>query len=232
MLNARNCHPRGATVFEDLSARPQDVLRSNAECRCDPVLRASIGRRFREAREFHGFQQAEAAQRLGIQQDLLDEIEHAKHAPSTALLITASLTFGVAVDFLVGLSEDDDIDRSTLDRFAILRHLRHLVERQAATVVDATLFELQRDAEHAAHVRDVLNASRPVVAAVESEPTISTALQATAEGRVLLGAVQTLAEITRVAREWLDRQDRLAQRVIAKAAEQSSLSPTTFQPEQ
>jgi transcriptional regulator with XRE-family HTH domain len=221
---------KGTIVFDHPTGPAQGLVRIQSWCDSDASLRSVIGSRFREAREFHGFTQSEAAQLMDIEQELLRAIEAAERAPAIHLLINASLELGVAVDFLLGLSNEDETDAATLDRGAMLRHLRHLLERQAATITDATLHELQGAAVNAAQARDLVNAAERAIASFTDIPPVQRS--SSAEARSLAGAMKTLGYVTQVTRDWLGRQDRLAERVAARTAEQLSLSTTTFQPEQ
>jgi transcriptional regulator with XRE-family HTH domain len=186
-----------------------------------------IGRRFQEMRSLHGLSLSETAVRLGMPATRLSLIEAGERRPFLQELAQASREFAISTDYLLGLSENDDPGATTVERIAVLRHIEHLMSQQADRIVSAAREELRDGAAHAAYTRDVVNAAGRVIAAAAP-----LAKGRNAAPREFLAAVATLSEVTAVAQQWLDRQDRLAQRVIAKATEQLSPSVTTFQPEQ
>lgn len=104
----------------------------------DPGL--VTARRIREAREKAGLSQKALAEKVDVSAAAINQYEHGKKKPSSAVLTRLAVELGVSTDFLLGASNDQDIFVSnnvaaafrdfkglgTKDRQTILRHIQFL----------------------------------------------------------------------------------------------------------
>jgi putative transcriptional regulator len=70
-----------------------------------------IGARICQARTRRGWNQSELARRLGKARQHLSQIEQGKQQPRAELLIEIATVLGVSVDYLFGLTDDDERPR-------------------------------------------------------------------------------------------------------------------------
>lgn len=104
------------------------------------LLKKIIGRRLIAARELNGWSQGEAAKRLGFTNGTqLNLWETGNRLPPLHSIPDISATFGVSVDFLMGLDDEPERDSSAAARNAVVRRMSVMLERHAGAVADVLL---------------------------------------------------------------------------------------------
>lgn len=92
------------------------------------VLRKEIGRRLVEARNINGWDQTEAATKLGYRNSTqLSLAEQGKRLPPHEILIRASVVYGVSMDFIFSMSDEPERDPKAAERNAAMRHVQDLI---------------------------------------------------------------------------------------------------------
>ncbi len=125
-------------------ARPQKVHNtaslSNRFARAG--TKAVIAERLIQARELNGYQQTEAAERLGYKtSSQLSQWEHGKRMPPLTMLIKACETYRVSMDFLVGISDDPDRDPTSVERRMVLAGAERMLHDMSQRLADAVVYQ-------------------------------------------------------------------------------------------
>lgn len=122
--------PRGSTVAARLARETRhDALIRVTDKAVDPV----VSKRFVAARLLSGMNQVEAAERLGFKNSSgLCKIESGRGTAPRYIIIRAALIYAVSADYLLGLSDFPERDPRTVEKLAILRHLRKVITDHAA----------------------------------------------------------------------------------------------------
>lgn len=103
-------------------------------------LKLTVGKRFSDARELNGFGQTQAALLMGWKNATqLSLIEQGKRMPPHQVLIIASTVLGTSVDFLLGLSSEPERDPKKAEQDAAMRHVHHLIEKNAQSMTGMLL---------------------------------------------------------------------------------------------
>lgn len=91
------------------SIAEQEAAQKRREEDRDPLkLRRMCGARICQARTRRGWNQSELARRLGKARQHLSQIEQGKQQPRAELLIEIATVLGVSIDYLFGLTDDDE----------------------------------------------------------------------------------------------------------------------------
>ena len=75
--------------------------------RLEQFDKALIGKRIRAARKKHGLTQKKVCKEMGVPQSNISLYETGENTPSINFLITFSKTYGVSIDYLLGITDDD-----------------------------------------------------------------------------------------------------------------------------
>lgn len=121
------------------AARLSDsTRREDAEAPKRRLARNVVGPRLRAARETSGLQQADAARRLGYTTSgQLSQHEQGKRLMPIPELIRAAEVYGTTVDYILGITAEDDRDPTRSLRAATVRGLRGMLDGLATGLVDA-----------------------------------------------------------------------------------------------
>lgn len=122
--------PRGSTIAARIG---RDTPRSSLLRITDKAVDPIVAKRFVAARLLSGLNQEEAAERLGFKNSSgLSKIEGQKASAQRYVVIRASVVYAVSADYLLGLSDFPERDPRTVEKLAILRHLRKVITDNAA----------------------------------------------------------------------------------------------------
>ena len=69
-----------------------------------------FGKRFRECRKAAGLTQVEAAEKMDIGRSSISEYETDASEPTASVLYKMSVAYGVSVNYLLGLPDEDQSD--------------------------------------------------------------------------------------------------------------------------
>ncbi|MDB5957522.1 MAG: helix-turn-helix protein [Ramlibacter sp.] len=132
-----------ALVEEDLEEleSPDEVAGERGpRAQSNAHLRRVVGERMQEARRINGFDQTEAAARLGYSNSTqVSLVEQGKRLPPHDVLIKAAKVYSVSVDYLLGESPEFDRDPKLASRFAVLRRVERLLRFNTETVAQCLL---------------------------------------------------------------------------------------------
>lgn len=132
------------------------------------ALRKTVGRRFKLARELNGWTQEEAAERLQYSNSTqLSLAEKGERMPPMAVILRASKTFGVSIDFLMGVSDEPERDPKAAERNAVMRRVTDIMEMTSQTIVTAVLAH-SSDTPSVAAARRLIELAARTIESVEN----------------------------------------------------------------
>jgi len=132
------------------------------------LARNVVGPRLRAAREAAGFQQSDAATRLGYAGSAqVSQHEQGKRLPPLPELIRAASLYGTTVDYLVGVTSEDDRDPSRALRAATVRGLRGIVDGLATGLVDVISNHARLVGPNAVCSRRIVSAGQALIDALD-----------------------------------------------------------------
>ena len=124
-----------------VSPRAESVAAHRAQD--EERLRKSIGERFKQARDLNGLQQGQAGTMMGLSGGtMLSLVEGGKRMVSVEMLIQASRVYMVSADYLLGVSDDPERDRRSIERTAAIRHYDDLIKGALQSVTELLMREL------------------------------------------------------------------------------------------
>ncbi len=184
------------------------------------LLRATVGARFKQARELNGWDQREAATRMGYENGTqLSLIELGRRNTPLPVFCVASAVYGVSVDFLLGLSDEPERDPAVAERQAVLRHVEAMLREHAAQVLEMISAHMNAATRPIALARRLLGVSSVATETFDRFATLNgEAWQDMPGGAMLLKTMVELETVTQVALEALSKQERLAVFKAARAA--------------
>jgi transcriptional regulator with XRE-family HTH domain len=101
-------------------------------------LRRLLAKRLIAARELNGFGQTQAALLIGWKNATqLSLLERGTRMPPHAVLCQIARTYGVSVDYILGLSDEPERDPSTAAVKASVNQVRDMLDRNATAVCEA-----------------------------------------------------------------------------------------------
>lgn len=212
-----------ADGFEDDDAEEAIGQRKSSRgARADgnALLRRTIGARFVIAREINGWDQSEAAVLLGYKNSTqLSLIERGVRLPPYAVLVAASSSYAVSIDFLVGIDDEVDLDSRSAARNALVRRLQGTLEKHARLVAGVLLDQSRFDPGAAIRATRLVSTVEALCQAVErfrarnpdfdEAPVGALMTRAAAEARACIEKVGAL----------LDGADRRAELALQRAHE-------------
>lgn len=132
------------------------------------VLRKKIGKQFKIARELNGWTQEEAAERLDYANSTqLSLAEKGERMPPMAKIMLASKTFGVSIDFLMGVSDEPERDPKAAERNAVMRRVTDIMEMTSQTIVTAVLAH-SSDTPSVAATRRLIDLAAKTITSIEN----------------------------------------------------------------
>ncbi len=184
------------------------------------LVRATVAARFKQARELNGWDQREAAARMGYENGTqLSLIEAGKRNTPLAVFCVASAVYGVSVDFLLGLSDEPERDPALVERQAVLRHVEGMLREHAAQVLEMISAHMNAATKPISLARRLLGVSSAATEAFDRFATLNgEAWEDMPGGAMLLKAMVELETVTQAALEALGKQERLAVFRAARAA--------------
>ena len=184
------------------------------------LVRATVGARFKQARELNGWDQREAATRMGYENGTqLSLIELGRRNTPLPVFCVASAVYGVSVDFLLGLSDEPERDPAVAERQAVLRHVEGMLREHAGQVLDRISAHMNAATRPLALARRLLGVSGTATETFDRFATLNDeAWQDMPGGAMLLKAMVELENVTQAALEALGKQERLAVFRTARAA--------------
>jgi len=212
----------------DAAVPPSAATRAGANA----LMRTTIAARFKQGRELNGWDQREAASRMGYENGTqLSLIEAGKRNTPLAVFCVASEVYGVSVDFLLGLSSEPERDPSVAERQAALRHVESVLREHASAIAEAVNANMQAASKPVALARRVLGVAAAAVEAFRRFSAINEdAWQDMRGGAPLLKAMHDLEDAASAAMGVLTKQERMeafaASRPTAPAHRIVSISPT------
>lgn len=176
------------------------------------VVRSTVGARFKQARELNGWNQREAAVRMGYENGTqLSLIEAGRRNTPLAVFCVASTVYGVSVDFLLGLSSEPERDPAAAERHAMLRQVEGMLQEHAVQVLDTITAHMSAAKRPITLARRVINASSDATEAFRRFASLNEdAWQDMPGGAMLLKTMTELELVTHGALEAMSKQDRVA----------------------
>jgi len=185
------------------------------------VVRSTVGARFKQARELNGWNQREAAVRMGYENGTqLSLIEAGRRNTPLAVFCVASTVYGVSVDFLLGLSSEPERDPAAAERHAMLRQVEGMLREHAVQVLETITAHMNAAKRPITLARRVINASSAATEAFRRFASLNDeAWQDMPGGAALLKTMTELELVTHGAVEALSKQERIALLRADEAAE-------------
>lgn len=102
--------------------------------------------RLREARQLNGFTVEQASERIGYAPGSKTQIslmENGERFPPIRVLISAAIVYGVPLDYLFGLIDEDEVHEFGLERAALTSQVEAMLTRSALAVSEVATEALQ-----------------------------------------------------------------------------------------
>ncbi|WP_374568755.1 helix-turn-helix domain-containing protein [Ideonella sp.] len=176
------------------------------------LVRTTVAARFKQARELNGWDQREAAVRMGYENGTqLSLIELGRRNTPLAVFCVASTVYGVSVDFLLGLSDEPERDPAVAERQAVLRHVEGMLREHAAQVLEMISEHMNAATKPISLARRLLGVASTATETFDRFATLNgEAWEDMPGGAMLLKAMVELETVTQAALEALGKQERLA----------------------
>jgi len=190
-------------------------------------IRKVVGQRFIEARDMNGFSQSEAADKIGFKNSTqLSLWEQGKRLPPIDMMIIASMVYGVALDFLYGLSAEAERDPRVAAQHALMRQVQDLLTANAQAVAGALLSQASAGGPSMIVVQSLCERAEQSARAVRRFRELNPKKFDTMPGsNTVLVAAATLEECMREAMALLNRQKNIKSR---SAREQERLHKLSY----
>ena len=182
------------------------------------LLRKIIGRRLISARELNGWSQGEAAKRLGFTTGAqLNLWETGNRLPPLHSIPVISATFGISVDFVMGLDDEPERDSATAARNAVIRRMSSMLERHAGAVADVLLEAGRFDAVPELRNSQIVSKVASLCCAVDKFRDLNPEMFEEARaGAMLLRTAKDAREAVDRMAELLDASDRRIEFAMAQ----------------
>lgn len=177
--------------------------------------------RMREARVLNGFSIEEASQRIGYggNKTQLSLFETQARFPPIWAVVNAAIQYGVPLDYLFGLVDEDDVQEFGLERAAMTAQIEAMLARNAATVSLAATQALTAGLPAVQMARGLVDRAQRWMHAYDRfkarNPEQFVELPA---GAMLEAAAVELADAAIDALRMIHRHDSLAERAAERAA--------------
>jgi transcriptional regulator with XRE-family HTH domain len=189
------------------------------------VLRATMARRFKNARTINGLGQTEAALKIGwknaTQLSIIEEGRpDAKGRPCPLwALKNASEVYGVSIDYLMGVSDEPERDPKAAERQAVMRSISGVLHATAETILTRVHVHMANGAPSVAMARRFITASDELVQAVTRMYELNrVAFDEDLRGaNTVLTKADTLQRILMEVKRQLERHDNVSETVIREA---------------
>lgn len=222
LMPKKNQRPRVRTQAEVTPTRAD----SNA------ALRKVVGERMLEARRLNGYDQTEAAKLLAYRNSTqLSLIEQGKRLPPHELVIKAATVYGVATDFIYGLTAEPERDPKAADRQAAMRHVRSLVEATTERMVGLLLQYLAHDVPSVKTTETLLTRADDLAMAVNRIREMNRKLfdDKLRGGNTLVKLADEMAAACVQAREMLSRHERVTEFKIRTEEKRTGVTRPLFE---
>lgn len=195
---------------------PENLTRSSSNA--NVRKRLAVG--FRRAREWNGWDQREAAHRMGYANSTqLSLIEAGKRNTPLTVICVASTVYGVSADYLLGYSDDADRNSKIAERQAMLRHVESLLGEHAIQIADKVTTYVSAATEPMALTHRMLAVSTGAIESFRKFQVLNDQTwQDLRGGAMLLKKILELEGVAEAAIEALGRQERMAIFADGKAA--------------
>jgi transcriptional regulator with XRE-family HTH domain len=207
-----------------------DITRSDENAK----LRAIIGERFIAARQINGYQQQEAAEKIGYGNGTqLSLVENGTRLPPLPILIRAVETFGVSMDYLVGISDEPERDPRLAEKQSAMRHVSGMFSGLSEILVTQLQHYLTKGAPSVLATRALLKAGQGLVDAVQTlRNRNNDAFDELVGGATVLKRHDEFSKELIAAAAMLERHDRISEDVIKRIEHRQGITRPLFdQPE-
>lgn len=190
-------------------------------------IRKIVSQRFIEAREMNGFSQSEASARIGYKTSAqLCQWEQGKRLPPIDQMVIASMVYGVALDFLYGLSTEAERDPRVAAQHALMRQVQDLLTVNAQAVAGALIKQANAGGPSMIVVQSLCERAGQSAAAVRRFRELNPKKFDTMAGsNTAMVAAATLEDCAREATALLNRQRNIKYR---SAKEQEKLHKLSY----
>ena len=208
-----------------------DITRSDENAK----LRAIIGERFIAARQINGYQQQEAALRIGYKNGTqLSLVEDGKRLPPFPIMIRAVEVFGVSLDYLAGICDEPERDPRLAEKQSAMRHVSGMFSGLSEILVTQLQHYLTKGAPSVLATRALLKSGQGLVDAVQTlRNRNNEAFDDLVGGATVLKRHDEFAQELLAATAILERHDRISEDVIKRIEKKQGITRPLFeQPEQ
>lgn len=204
-----------------------DITRSEENAK----LRRVVGERFIAARQINGYQQQEAAEKIGYRNGTqLSLVESGDRLPPLPIFIRAVEVFGVSLDYLMGLSDEPERDPRLAEKQSAMRHVSGMVSGLSEILVTQMQHYLTKGAPSVLATKSLIKTGQELVNSV-------TTLQARNADSFdeMMGGATVLRHLDEFSRELLqakgilDRHERISEDVIKRVEMRQGITRPLFQ---
>jgi len=190
--------------------------------------------RLRDARLLNGLTIEQASERIGYggNKTQLSLFETQARFPPLWVVVQAALQYGVPLDYLFGLVDEDDVEEFGLERAALTAQIEAMLTRNATAITMAAAQALESGLPAVQMARGLVEHSQRWIHAYDRfkarNPEQFGELPA---GALLESAAVALADAVIDAQRLIGRHDTLAQRAAERAAKRLAAADSDEAPE-
>lgn len=194
-------------------------------------IRKVVSQRLIDARDMNGYSQSEAALKIGYKTSAqLSQWEQGKRLPPSDKMIIASMVYGVALDFLYGLSAEAERDPRVAEEQALIRQVQDLLTANAQAVAGALLSQARAGGPSMIAVSGLHNrAERAATAIRRFRELNSHKFEGMMGSNTVMVAAAELEECTREAMALLNRHQRIKAKSAKEQEKRRKLSYSLFE---
>jgi len=184
-----------------------------------------VCQRLREARLLNGLTLEDASELIGYggNKTQLSLFESADRFPPLWVIVHAAIHYGVPLDYLFGLIDEDDVQRFGLERSALTAQLEAMLARNAQAVASAAAHALEAGLPAVQMTRGLVDKTGAWIHAYDRfKARNPEQFEDMPAGALLESAAVALADVAIDAQRLLTRYDGITTRIAEKAEMQLS----------
>lgn len=189
-------------------------------------LEETIKKRLLNARNLNRLDQIDAARMMGYKNSsALSKIETGFAKIPKDFLVKAAITYGVSMDYLMGLHDEPERDPKTAEHQAILRSVREQVNKQNDALVTVLLGNAADMTPMAGHLNSMLAAIEKCFSSFDTVCRKNVEFQEDVlAGSSLQRAIDDAHQVANLAKKFMQHRQSLVETRVKQAAESTSLS--------